>query len=312
MSELLKHCHEAAQYFYAHGYVHSIMPELPLWIEMMGLVHSDPEHYYADNRDQWVLHICIKGSGFVKTKGITTPVKSPSLLILEPHIYHEHWANPDDPWTLFHWFLRKDDGLNTKTLKELGLIKEVIQLFNNSNPGKKEIDTFLKPISSALKKIITANEESPLYTYKHYLTMFEFHLALSQCSRQKLQYPSNKNLIERAERIMLNLADISFDANSLAERLGVSRSTLTRTFKNAGFPPPGELITQRKMQHARNLLKNIKDINLKHLARACGYPDPAHFCRAFGSFHGVSPMKFLKKNGIEVKADVNQQTTIFS
>jgi AraC-like DNA-binding protein len=262
-------------------------------MENFGMVEANANHYYASNRAQWVLHLCLSGRGFVKTNGVVTPVQAPALVALCPQTFHEHWAHNARPWLLFHWFLRNDGDTVSHVLKDLGLGGEVTPLcLTNIQKGSQGLQHYDLRLAHLLNRLMLVSGEASSDIYLKYALMMEFHSVLSRCSLITAGAEPVSDLVKRAEFILLNLADSQLNANSLASRLGVGRATLTRHLHQAGLPPPGEWITQKRMLHASKLLKQSPGITLKHLAASCGYADAAYFCRVFTKRHGKSPMRY--------------------
>lgn len=264
-----------------------VLAGLPLWIDTFGMTEPDPRHYYADNRDRWVLHICLEGAGYVQTAGQKTRIEAPSLLSLAPGCFHEHWADREQPWTLFHWFLRRDAGATTQLLQELGLAQEVTPL----SLGHGGADSPAQKLAACLGELLAIRPANRAEVYEQYLAMFRFHVLLSSCLPVPPGVAPHHNLIAAAEKVLLNFQNPGLNVNTLAVKLEVSRSTLTRVFREGGLTSPAKWIAEKRLTQAKNLLRLSPGIRLKQLAQACGYQDPAHFCRVYKRRYGVPPMQ---------------------
>lgn len=77
----------------------------------------------------------------------------------------------------------------------------------------------------------------------------------------------------------------------LAEKCNVSAAYLSRLFKRYANSTPSQLLLQRKMNHAAELLL-AESLMVKEVAGSVGYDDPYYFSRSFKQFFGVSPKRF--------------------
>ena len=74
----------------------------------------------------------------------------------------------------------------------------------------------------------------------------------------------------------------------LARQIGVSASHLTRRFRLALQSSPKDLLTDLRMDKARELLSN-SDLTLKQIAAQLTYGRADEFGRAFARVHGIGP-----------------------
>jgi len=95
----------------------------------------------------------------------------------------------------------------------------------------------------------------------------------------------------RAVALMeLNL-DFPLSLAELAEELGVSQRTLTRTCRRTFGESPMRLYLHIRLQAARNFLF-YEEFSIKDVAIACGFSYPAVFSRVFKAQFGQTPRQF--------------------
>ena len=87
------------------------------------------------------------------------------------------------------------------------------------------------------------------------------------------------------------LGDSDLSVEELAREMGMSRSHLHRRLVRSGETPAGRLIRQTRLARAAALLAS-SDRSVGAVARAVGYPDPAHFTRAFKRELGATPSEW--------------------
>ena len=81
---------------------------------------------------------------------------------------------------------------------------------------------------------------------------------------------------------------------ALADRVGVSRSTLAKRFATLVGEPPLTYLTRWRMTLAADLLVEQQNETVAQIARAVGYADPFGFSAAFKRIRGVNPSEFRR------------------
>ncbi|MFE6738700.1 cupin domain-containing protein [Streptomyces tubercidicus] len=82
--------------------------------------------------------------------------------------------------------------------------------------------------------------------------------------------------------------------STLAERTGVSRSTLAKRFTDQVGEPPLTYLTHWRMTLAADLLIEQESVTIADIARAVGYSDPFGFSAAFKRVRGANPSEFRR------------------
>lgn len=80
--------------------------------------------------------------------------------------------------------------------------------------------------------------------------------------------------------------------NFLAERFGYSASYLSKLFAKHTGVGPCRYVVDLRVNRARYLLRNRRDLSVKQIAEVVGYLDPCYFSRMFKKFTGKSPQEF--------------------
>jgi len=87
-----------------------------------------------------------------------------------------------------------------------------------------------------------------------------------------------------------NLAE-QLTVQKLSEKLGMSKSTLTRKFKNEIGVSPMEYIIGERLAYAKKILKQTR--NIKEACFNSGFSDVNYFIRLFRQREGVTPGQYL-------------------
>lgn len=91
--------------------------------------------------------------------------------------------------------------------------------------------------------------------------------------------------------VQQHLCDKDFDTSVLCKALGVSHTTLSAAFRQAGLPTPVAYLIRQRMRRARYLLRNSND-PVSLVGALCGYPDSAYFGAAFKRETGYTPRQY--------------------
>ncbi len=85
--------------------------------------------------------------------------------------------------------------------------------------------------------------------------------------------------------------DPKLNINLIADRLGVHRTTLSRTFCRCKGIAANHYLQSCRVQKAMSLLKET-GMTVAEVAYTCGFSDPDHFCKVIRRAAGMSPGRF--------------------
>lgn len=88
-------------------------------------------------------------------------------------------------------------------------------------------------------------------------------------------------------------ADSTVNVNTLADMIGVHRTTLTRIVKERLRLSPKDYLHRLRMQHALGMLRDSR-VPVAEIAARSGIPDATHFCRCVRQITGVGPREYRK------------------
>lgn len=122
--------------------------------------------------------------------------------------------------------------------------------------------------------------------------MQRFYRIAELCHESSPEGPALKHadesLAERAKRILESGLHLFPTASRLAEKLGVSTSSLLQGCNKELGISTTTLITRVKLHKACELLR-ISDHKLLHIAQSCGFQSQSHFISAFRSHFKTTP-----------------------
>jgi len=124
------------------------------------------------------------------------------------------------------------------------------------------------------------------------------------CPDQSIPQHSTLLVKQCMELIRSRLADRNLDLGLICDSLNVTRSTLTRLFKEKVGVSPGRYIRDRRLQEAQILLLGT-NLPVSEIAGKCGFPELTSFIRFIRGNLGCSPLayrgKTLKKQKFETE-----------
>ncbi len=100
--------------------------------------------------------------------------------------------------------------------------------------------------------------------------------------------------IKRLKAHLLNDLSAPPNLDQLARQESISAAHLVRSFHQAVGMPPLAWLMQRRMHHARELLR--QGMSITQVALSVGFADQAHFTKAFTRFNAMTPGRFQRIN----------------
>lgn len=116
----------------------------------------------------------------------------------------------------------------------------------------------------------------------------------------------DKQFIEQLTGIINELAEKGItDIDSIAKLMHVNTVTLRRRLSQTISATPKSYVLRIRMNKAKYLLQNYRDITIAEVAEKCGYSQVPNFTRAFTRYYGMMPSDARAKQ----KDDIPDQTT---
>ena len=107
---------------------------------------------------------------------------------------------------------------------------------------------------------------------------------------------TNRSMLSvKLEQYILENIDKKIQVEDICEKFFISKSTLYRLFRTEFETTVNEYILQKRLQHAKTLLKEKQELDISQISDACGFTDYNYFIRLFKKTFGVTPLQFRKK-----------------
>lgn len=101
-----------------------------------------------------------------------------------------------------------------------------------------------------------------------------------------------KEIIEIVEGRMV---DIEFNIDTVAESIGMGRTTFYKKFKSLTNLAPVEFVREMRLKRARQFL-DAKEHNISEIAYAVGFNSAKYFSTCFKEKYGITPSEYIKSS----------------
>ncbi|MCF7944922.1 MAG: AraC family transcriptional regulator [Spirochaetia bacterium] len=203
-----------------------------------------------------------------------------TIMLLFPGIKHAY--KPDYPvgWTEY-WI--GFQGNYCKKLMSEGIL---------SNKKPIYYIGFHHNLLLLFKKVIEeAKKQEPLYQYRIGANIIMIIAEFLSYAKKEVQLNQSQEIVEKA-KYYFNLHLYEFtDIDSVAEKIGISKSYLCEVFKSYTGMTPYQYFIHEKVNKAKELLE-IGDLSIKEVAYNLGFEDQYYFSRLFKKKTGVPPSQW--------------------
>lgn len=246
----------------------------------------EPGHTYGPaTRDEYLLHYIIDGKGSFTANGRTYELGKHDAFLIIPDETTVYSADEEEPWS-YIWIAF--NGFKAyEYLQHAG--------FSNTN----RIGHFLceEQLVKAIETILSAHELTYSNQINRHIQLLNFLFNLireyedstqtlpsTESSSQQSYIIYAMNYIERNYQNTITIED-------LCARLGITRSYLTKIFKEELHSAPYEYLVNLRINKASSLLK-ITSLPVKQISTMVGYHDPLVFSKIFKQKTGLSPTDY--------------------
>jgi AraC-like DNA-binding protein len=221
----------------------------------------------------------ISGMGKIVIDGKEHDFPQQHLAVLLPGMKQEIYGG-EQGWEYCWWTM--DGPMAVPLVREFGLSAEV-----------REAGTAPRELIAKLVEQIT----QPDFGAEMAASCIAYQL-LTEAASVAALVPSGDDddgvVAAARDQLHANWANPSCNVETIADELGVHRSTLSRRFRAETGTTVIEYLVSMRVQNAMNLLQNTS-LPIADVADRCGFTDNAYFCRVFKQRLGATPRDFRKR-----------------
>jgi len=227
-------------------------------------------------RTHYLIHFVCSGRGIFTRGGTTYALSAGEGFLIVPGDTTYYRADDADPWE-YYWI--GFSGVEAELiLKNLGL-SAAQPIFRCDLSAVEYLRRCCEPPAIPGRELMLTGN-----------ACLFFAAVADSMGYAEADSPSS-NCVGMAMRFIHDNYSHDITVENIARHVGVSRSHLFRTFKEANGISVQRYLLEYRLKTAARMLKDPSH-NISEVSYSCGFTDPNHFARAFKSFYGVSPSQF--------------------
>jgi len=233
-------------------------------------------------RGTFVPHIIQGGEGVFEVNDRAWRAVKGDLFVFFPDQAIHYYDTKDRPWR-YTWLSLEGRGVMW-ALKCAGLTPE--------NPFRKgTLDVELEPLFHEMEEAYRTEQHSALFPA---LAGWRFVEALCPKAQAGTGTATPQAIAESARFLLDRTFTQDIYVDDLAQRHGVTRSTLFRHFRSCYGRSPKQYLLSLRLDQAKRLLLQTS-ASVKEIAVACGFHSAHYLCRVFHRDTGMSPREWQRR-----------------
>lgn len=269
-----------------------ILKSLGLSISKAGAYFDTVRHsVQRDGLPEWILLYCIGGEGYVRTKEKKT-VREGRAAVIPASLAHAYASNPDNPWKLYWVHFLWDSA--RLTLPPFSKTESTALFFNMRDPERAQ------RLFTALLGTLADGEES----FSRQMESAGYLLSLL-CLLQREEgrkTPRFSAPVRLAAEVLQNSLYRKIGLDELAERVGVSKYHLLRSFREGMGMPPMHYLSELRVREACRLLVT-EGLGIEEVSERLCFHSSKYFSEVFREKMGMPPGKYRRLYGEFTAAD---------
>lgn len=261
--------------------------------------HGFPEsagHYLPNRRHEVVrlpgavqefnLHLVVAGRGYVEIDGRRCELGAGDGFLYFPREQQIYGADPNDPWEI-KWIHFYGSGI-AADLSERGFHRTAAWRFRTAVELESRIDDLLAEIE----------RHKLLHPSRIAMLMYGIFAEFIEQAEPLSASASGSSAIERILALLPELqaaAAEPFDLNAWSKAAAMNRFAFCRWFRRAVGTTPLEFLTMCRIQRAKSLLVERRDLNIGEIARLSGYETPGYFNKRFQESERMTPSAYRRQ-----------------
>ena len=242
-------------------------------------------------RNHHLIHYVISGKGRVNVYGNVCECTSGTLIWIPPYTPFTYIADEKEPW--YYAWIGIAGGESNLLHRELDFI--ITNPTKQFAPGM--LDSYFKDMANHFVLDDATSRVKTLSTFYKMLSVLPRKSVMSDSK----EHTREIEVLTEALTIIGNDYWTSLGVDSIAYRLGVSRSYLYKIFKRNLNVSPKEYLTSYRLSVGFGLLRPGK-VSVKQVADAVGFSTAEAYSKAFKKKYGRTPIENMKMNTMNQKS----------
>lgn len=242
-----------------------------------------------------MFEICLLDEGVQQyvVEDETYTLRGGDVLVTLPNERHGTGDSPERRGRLYWLLIRKPSArerfLNLPAAEGRALLDALLNLSPRVFRGSQDLKGYLESMFAAHDAEISPFRKTEIRNWALRFLLEILHDARAGGRRLTRTIRDVQDVIE--ERLFEQKPLLA----ELAELVGLSESRFKQRFKEEVGIAPGNYITQRKIEKARELL-SASDVDITDLAFDLGFSSSQYFATTFRRYVGVTPSEYRRQN----------------
>ena len=113
--------------------------------------------------------------------------------------------------------------------------------------------------------------------------------------KNKEEKLDSSEFIQKVKEYIVNHLSEDLSLKNTSKKFGISQTYLGQLFNKYQKVSFSNYVIEMRIQRAKELLDNDKEILIKDVAKSVGYQDQFYFSRVFRSMTGITPTDYINK-----------------
>lgn len=267
----------------------------PTFLYACQISRQEPEQPHS--HDFIEIAIMLSGEGSFVLDGKCFPVKKGDVLLFNPGVVHQSAlvssrAPLEEFYVAFTDIHIRDMEPNRIHFPEHeGIL----------HPGEKAFVS-LSRLCTAIRTESASFQPGRYFMLRAYVTQMILHLYREQVTAPRdaergceFESTNRKYVVEQIVDYLDSYYNEKISLDQIARNMYLSPSYISKLFKTETGDTPINHLIRVRMEKARRLLEQERDISVQDIAQQVGYDDAYHFSKLFKKHFGESPSYYRKK-----------------
>ena len=235
--------------------------------------------YYTEGNNQefYEIRYILDGEGYLKYNGRSYLLKKGDGCLIDCRQKYYYQAGSYN-WTSTCLYFNGTPAVPlVQSYLQSGNVKFTDSMFSNFEPLQTHI--------------LQCTQKASLYM--EYEVSCTFYMLLTNLLIAQSKTRNTTEVIEKIVSYIQANYMKNLTADELAHHFAISRTHMTRCFKEYTGFAPHEYITQLRIYNAKYLLK-ATDLSIDEISHRTGFSDSVYFIQVFKKIEGITPSKFRK------------------
>lgn len=261
-----------------------------LYIHSLGYIAHGRHHFVErpSGDDAYLFIYCVWGSGSIRIRQQTIPIKANQYIVLPKQIPLSYGAENDDPWSIY-WI--KFDGEKGKIFaRNMEAPVTVPPSINMRIEQRIELFENLYGVLCGTLTLDRLNYAN--LAFAHLIASFRFLTLFETINEQPRHI---EGIVNRVTHFMNENIDRKLTIDEISRYAGYNPSYLYRQFIRQTSMAPIEYFNHLKINKATVYLLKTS-MTVSQIAAKLGFGSADHFSRTFKHLVGISPSEFRKQD----------------